>query len=61
MTKQLPKVGDRIRFEDRNPSREVSRIMSGIVTSTSKIFGGHIHVKDVKSEDEFIIRLECVI
>ncbi len=60
MTKELPKIGERVKFELRIPKVGV-KIMEGTVVDVSKRFGGQVHITNTTSESNFIIRLECLL
>ena len=59
--KKLPLIGERVKFEDRNPSKESIRILEGTVTEVTTKFGGMVYLTNITSEDEFIVRLECLL
>lgn len=58
---KLPKIGDKIKWELRNPQYNKVKIMESIVSDVTEKYGGAVYVDGATSDDQFLVRLECIL
>lgn len=58
---KIPKIGQKIKFPDKNPDKMGERIMEGKVVRLLNRFEGLAVVNKVTSKSEFIINIKNII